>query len=60
MRIGLLGQGAGAVVCAWLATAAETTAIAAATVRIERFTEVSMRRSRIGSSNVRVSSPIDR
>ena len=60
MRIGLAGQGAGAVVCAWLAAAAAMTAIPAATMRIERFTEVSMRCSRIGGSNVRVLPAIGR
>jgi len=59
MRIGLLGQGAGAVVCAWPATAAVAKAIAAATIRIERFTGVSIKCG-IGGSNVRALSAIGR
>jgi len=41
MRIGLLGQDAGTGVWAWLGRAKATTPKATATVRIERFTEVS-------------------
>ena len=60
MRIGLLGQGVGAAVCAWLATAATATAIAAARMRIERFTGVSIKCGDRQRGYVRALSPIGR